>query len=100
MEVSLATTDCQLFNGKIMDLVSTQIPRNRFKYLKGRDVCKLKVIIQHDRYGLEHKLKPSVVDVSNDDQLKNISTFTNLCHCETERETIYNLIASLNLQQI
>nr|XP_051206645.1 uncharacterized protein LOC127321670 [Lolium perenne] len=112
VEIFRATIDCQLhelhrrFNEKIMDLLSTSatlIPRNRFKSLKGSDICELVKkyypadFTQQDRYGLEQQLKTFVVDASNDEELKNISTLTDLCHClvETRRDTIYNLIVRL-----
>uniref|UniRef100_A0ACD5V0I4 Uncharacterized protein n=1 Tax=Avena sativa TaxID=4498 RepID=A0ACD5V0I4_AVESA len=89
-----------------MDLLSTSatlIPRNRFKSFKGSDICKLVKkyypadFTQQDIYGLEQQLKPFVVDASNDGELKNISTLTELCHClvETGRDAIYNLIVRL-----
>jgi hypothetical protein len=89
-----------------MDLLSTSvslIPRNRFKSFKGSDICALMKkyyptdFTQQDLYGLEHQLKPFVVDASNDDDLKNISTLTDLWRClvETGRDNIYNLIVRL-----
>uniref|UniRef100_A0ACD5X541 Uncharacterized protein n=1 Tax=Avena sativa TaxID=4498 RepID=A0ACD5X541_AVESA len=112
VEVFRATIDCQLheldrrFNEKIMDLLSTSatlIPRNIFKSFKGSDICGLVKkyypadFTQQDIYGLEQQLKPFVVDASNDEELKNISTLTNLCHSlvETGRDNIYNLIVRL-----
>lgn len=91
VEIFRATIDCQLheldrrFNEKIMDLLSTSatlISRNRFKSLKGSDICELVKkyypadFTQQDRYGLEQQLKTFVVDASNDEELKNISTLT------------------------
>ena len=71
--------------------------------MKGRDICdSVKKyypadFTQQDRYGLELQLKTFVVDASNDEELKNISTLTDLCRClvETGRDTIYNLIVRL-----
>jgi hypothetical protein len=62
-----------------MDLLSTSaslIPRNRFKSFKDIDIFDLVKkyyptdFTQQDLYGLEHQLKPFVVDASNDDDLK------------------------------
>lgn len=52
---------------------------------------------QRDRYGLEQQLKHFVVDASRDEELKNVSTLTELCRClvETGRHSIYNLIDRL-----
>jgi hypothetical protein len=52
---------------------------------------------QQEIYGLEQQLKHFVVDTSNDDELKNVSTLTTLCRClvETGRHSIYNLIDRL-----
>ena len=112
LEIFRGTIDCQLyeldrrFSEKIMDLLSTSatlIPRNKFKSFKGSDVCELVKkyypadFTQQDRYGFEQQLKPFVVDASNDEELKSISTLTDLCRClvETGRDAIYNLIVRL-----
>jgi hypothetical protein len=52
---------------------------------------------QQKIYGLKQQLKHFVVDASNDDELKNVSTLTTLCCClvETGRHATYNLIDRL-----
>ena len=46
---------------------------------------------------MEQQLKHFVVDASNDKELKNVSTLTNLCRYlfETGRHSIYNLVDRL-----
>jgi hypothetical protein len=48
-------------------------------------------------YGLEQQFKHFVVNASNDDELKNVSTLAKLCRClvESGRHSIYNLIDRL-----
>jgi hypothetical protein len=50
-----------------------------------------------DVYALQQQLKHFIVDASNDEELKNISTLIDLCRClvETGRHNIYNLIDRL-----
>jgi hypothetical protein len=50
-----------------------------------------------DVYALQQQLKHFIVDASNDEELKNISTLIDLCRClvETGSHTIYNLIDRL-----
>uniref|UniRef100_A0ACD5YLJ1 Uncharacterized protein n=1 Tax=Avena sativa TaxID=4498 RepID=A0ACD5YLJ1_AVESA len=87
----------------LLSTIATLIPRNRFKSFKGKNICDLvkkyypSDFSQQDIYGLEQQLKPFVVDVSNNEELKYIPTLIDLCHClvETGRDTIYNLIVRL-----
>jgi hypothetical protein len=112
VEVFRATLDTQLhelefrFNEKVMDLLSTSatlIPKNKFRSFKADDICEMVQkyypvdFSQQEIYGLEQQLKHFVVDASNDDELKNVSTLTTLCHSlvETGRHSIYNLIDRL-----
>jgi hypothetical protein len=112
VEIFQATLDTQLqeldnrFNEKVMDLLSTSatlIPRNRFRSFRASAVCEMVKkyypidFMQQDRYGLEQQLKHFVVDASRDEELKNISTLTALCHClfETGRHNIYNFVDRL-----
>ena len=112
VEVFRATLDTQLhelefrFNEKVMDLLSTSatlIPKNKFRSFKADDICEMVKkyypadFTQQEICGLEQQLKHFVVDASNDKELKNVSTLTNLCRClvETGRHSIYNLIDRL-----
>uniref|UniRef100_A0A453B994 DUF4371 domain-containing protein n=2 Tax=Aegilops tauschii subsp. strangulata TaxID=200361 RepID=A0A453B994_AEGTS len=112
VEVFRATLDTQLhelefrFNDKVLDLLTTSatlIPKNKFRSFKADDICELVKkyypadFTQQEIYGLEQQLKHFVVDASNDKELKNVSTLTNLCRYlfETGRHSIYNLIDRL-----
>jgi hypothetical protein len=112
VEVFRATLDTQLheldfrFSEKVIDLLSTSatlIPKNKFRSFKSADICEMVKkyypadFTQQEIYGLEQQLKHFVVDASNDSELQNVSTLTNLCHSlvETGRHLIYNLIDRL-----
>lgn len=112
MEIFHATIDTQLqelefrFNEKVMDLLSTSatlIPASKFRSFKADDICEMVKkyypadFTQQEIYGLEQQLKHFVVDASNDEELKNMSTLTKLCRClvESGRHSIYNLIDRL-----
>ncbi|XP_040258830.1 uncharacterized protein [Aegilops tauschii subsp. strangulata] len=112
VEVFRATLDTQLhelefrFNDKVLDLLTTSatlIPKNKFRSFKADDICELVKkyyptdFTQQEIYGLEQQLKHFVVDASNDKELKNVSTLTNLCRYlfETGRHSIYNLVDRL-----
>uniref|UniRef100_A0A8R7RCS6 Uncharacterized protein n=1 Tax=Triticum urartu TaxID=4572 RepID=A0A8R7RCS6_TRIUA len=112
VEVFRATLDTQLhelefrFNDKVLDLLTTSatlIPKNKFRSFKADDICELVKkyypadFTQQEIYGLEQQLKHFVVDASNDKELKNVSTLTNLCRYlfESGRHSIYNLVDRL-----
>uniref|UniRef100_A0ACD5XAN1 Uncharacterized protein n=1 Tax=Avena sativa TaxID=4498 RepID=A0ACD5XAN1_AVESA len=107
-----ATLDTQLhelefrFSEKVMDLLSTNatlIPTNKFRSFNAANICEMVKkyypadFSQQEIYGLEQQLKHFIVDVSNDSELKKVSTLTNLCRClvESGRHSIYNLIDRL-----
>jgi hypothetical protein len=88
------------FNEKVTDLLSTSatlIPASKFRSFKLDDICEmvrkyyLANFTQQEVYGLEQQLKHFVVDASNDEELKNVSTLTKLCRClvESGRRSIY-----------
>jgi hypothetical protein len=112
VEVFHATIDTQLhelefrFNEKVTDLLSTSatlILASIFRSFKTDDICEMvrkyypADFTQQEIYGLEQQLKHFAVDASNDEELKNASTFTKLCRCivESGRHSIYNLIDRL-----
>ena len=79
------------------------IPSSKFRSFKADDICEMVKkyypadFSQQEIYGLEQQLKHFVVDASNDEELKILSTLTNLCRClvESGRHSIYNLIDRL-----
>lgn len=80
------------------------IPASKFRSFKADDICEMVKkyypadFTQQEIYGLvEQQLKHFVVDASNDEELKNVSTLTKLCRClvESGRHSIYNLIDRL-----
>jgi hypothetical protein len=111
VEIFRATLDTQLFelnrrfNEKVMDLLSTSatlIPRNKFRGFNASNMCEMvkkyyPSDFPQDVYALQQQLKHFIVDASNDEELKNISTLIDLCRClvETGRHNIYNLIDRL-----
>ena len=112
VEIFRATLDTQLhelqfrFNDKVMDLLTTSatlIPKNKFRSFKAGDISEMVKkyypadFSQQEIYGLEQQLKHFIVDASNDNEMKKVSTLTKLCRClvESGRHTIYNLIDRL-----
>jgi hypothetical protein len=76
------------------------IPASKFRSFKPDDICEMvrkyypADFTQQEIYGLEQQLKHFVVDASNDEELKNVSTLAKLCRClvESGRDSIHNLI--------